>query len=341
MRSSGERARDQVHLRVAGLHERRAVVDEAQPRELDLAVLELDAPLAVQHDRVDLHAGRLGAGRQVAEVALDQLDRVRGIEVAHDREAGVVRHVVAVEEVHDVVHRRGLEVLVLADHADLVGMPRRVHQLVHEQVGVAVGAVLAALPALVAHDVALGRELFVRHRLVQRLEPVGFQPEQGLQHGGRSPVEVVGAVGAGGRVVRAAARLHHDVEVRHALGAHEHQVLEQVREAAAALRLVLAAHAVPDVDLHARQAVVGREDHGHAVAQRVGLVRDLDAALLGDGGGEQDQGEQERHGTTPGWSGKQATLPCVPGIVPASRVWLVLRGGRGGAPRNNSGAMPR
>src|SRR3546814_4723876 len=56
----------------------------------------------------------------------------------------------------------------------------------------------------------------------------------------------------------------------------EHQVFEQVREAAAPCRLVLAAHAVPDVDRHDRRLVVLVHDHRQAVGQGELLVRDLD-----------------------------------------------------------------
>src|SRR3546814_17721049 len=86
----------------------------------------------------------------------------------------------------------------------------------------------------------------------------------------------------------------------------EHQVFEQVREAAAPCRLVLAAHAVPDVDRHDRRLVVLVHDHRQPVGQGELLVRDLDrcgglagvgehkarckAAPEGDGHGETEDG---------------------------------------------------
>jgi hypothetical protein len=286
-------------------------------------------PIEARRRRVDRR--RLGTRRQVAELLLDPLLRLRRIEVADHAEAGVVRQVVAVEEGLHVRDRRGLQVLVLADHADLVGMARRVHELVDQDLGLAVGLVLDALPPLVAHDVALQVELLLGHRLVERLEPVGLEPQQRLEHRRGAPVEVVRAVLAGRGVVRAAAGLHDRVElrVRHAVRAHEHEVLEEVREARAPQRLVLAADAVPQVDLDLGQAVVGREDHVEAVVEPVALVRHADAACRGRGRGggrrvlrrgrREDRDEQERQrGQHGGLSseGGPITVPCPPRGAP-------------------------
>ena len=64
------------------------------------------------------------------------------------------------------------------------------------------------------------------------------------------------------------------------LRALEHQVLEQVREAGAAGRLVLAADVVPDVDRDDRRLAVGVHDHAQAVGQGELLVRDVDGGGL-------------------------------------------------------------
>jgi hypothetical protein len=54
-------------------------------------------------------------------------------------------------------------------------------------------------------------------------------------------------------------------------------VLEQVREAAASGRLVLAADVVPEVDRDDRRLAIGVHDHAQAVGQGEFLVGDVDA----------------------------------------------------------------
>jgi hypothetical protein len=53
------------------------------------------------------------------------------------------------------------------------------------------------------------------------------------------------------------------------LGAFEHQVLEQVREAGAAGTLVLRPHVIPDVHGNNRDMVIFVDEHVEAVAERV------------------------------------------------------------------------
>ena len=212
-----------------------------------------------------------GSGRDgtAPNVVGDELLRLGRVEVAGHDQRGVARHVVGVEEVLHVVDGGRLEVLVAADHRVVVGMADRVHGVGDHQFGRAVGLVLVALAPLVAHDVALQVDLLRGHGAAEALEPVGVQPQQRRQQRSRSPRVVVGAVVAGRGVVGAAAALHQHVElvVRHACGAHEHQVLEQVGEAGAPGRLVLRADGEPGVDRDHRLRVVLVQDHGQAVGQ--------------------------------------------------------------------------
>jgi hypothetical protein len=132
----------------------------------------------------------------------------------------------------------------------------------------AVGLVLA-LALLVLHHAAL----LVEQRLVDRAEEVahavGLHPQRHVQRGGRHVLEVVGAVGVGGAVLVGGADQLERLEELAAvvLRALEHQVLEQVGEAAAPGRLVLAADVVPDVDRDDRRLAVGVHDHAQAVGQ--------------------------------------------------------------------------
>ena len=68
------------------------------------------------------------------------------------------------------------------------------------------------------------------------------------------------------------------------LRAVEHQVLEQVREAAAARALVLAADVVPDIHRYDRGLVVLVDYQGQAVRKGVFLVRDVDVGERGFSG---------------------------------------------------------
>jgi hypothetical protein len=61
----------------------------------------------------------------------------------------------------------------------------------------------------------------------------------------------------------------------HVPGAREHHVLEEVREAAVARRLVGGADVVPDVHCDLRQPVVLAQDDGEAVRQLVLLELDV------------------------------------------------------------------
>src|SRR5690606_11376436 len=147
-------------------------------------------------------------------------------------------------------------------------------------------------------------------------------------------LEVVGAVGVGGAVHVGGTGLLEGFEVlaRVVLRAVEHQVLEQVREAAAAGRLVLAAHAVPDVDRDDRRLVVLVHDHRQAVGQGERRVGELDLRgglggvaddqhrrdAAGDGGG-QGEAEEAGAGRQEGGQGHGHSCAGVSSrIVPAS-----------------------
>jgi hypothetical protein len=160
----------------------------------------------------------------------------------------------------------------------------------------AVGLIVHALAPLVLHDVALRVELLLRHDRQQPPHAVGFEPEHERERIGRSPLEIVGAVVVGGAVVARPGSLEPRIErgVRRVLRAHEHDVLEEVREARATLLLVAGPDMVPDVGGDRGDGVVLVHDQRQAVRQRVDGVghaeaRRLSACLHGDGG-RQDQG---------------------------------------------------
>jgi hypothetical protein len=159
----------------------------------------------------------------------------------------------------DVLERRRRDVLHVADHRPVVGVAAREEQLVEPLVGAAVGLVVDPLAALVHHHLALHLQLLGGHRRQQPAHAVGLQPQAELEVRGGQRLVVVGAV-VPGRAVGDAADLLDVAEVvvgADVLAALEEHVLEEVREAGAARRLVLRADVVPEVDGDERQRASG------------------------------------------------------------------------------------
>ena len=157
-------------------------------------------------------------------------------------------------------------------------MVGRVHRLGDRQLGAAVGAVLVRLAALVLDDLELLLQLLGGDHVGQRGQAIGLQPEERLQQVARPDLVVVRPVVAGGAVVVAAPALHDRVERRVGRVArpHEHQVLEQVREAGPSGHLVLRADVVPEIDGHERARPIRVEDHPKPVGQCVRFELDFE-----------------------------------------------------------------
>ncbi|MFT3764907.1 MAG: hypothetical protein QM820_05225 [Minicystis sp.] len=170
-----EDRRGQIQLRVARREARRAVPGHDDLGQLDVVGHRLAHHARELGRRRLLHLGDRHLG-DPAEEPLDVGARLLRIEVARDHDRGVVGHVPAREERFDVVDRRRLQVLVRADDRVVVRVARRVHQLGQAQLDLAVGPVLARLPALVAHHVPLGVELGLRHLPAERGEAIRLQP---------------------------------------------------------------------------------------------------------------------------------------------------------------------
>ena len=168
----------------------------------------------------------------------------------------------------------------------------------------AVGPVQDVEPDLLLDDVDLVAQVLLGQ--LRRAQPVGLQEQRPLQRGGGQHLEVVGVVLVGGAVEHPAGAL--DVpevgELLQALAALEHEVLEQVREAGAALGL----GAEPDVDVHGdaddRGGGIGDDEHAQAVRQRrpmqfwgrhpTNLTRGRQCLLV-DASGEDQAADREQH----------------------------------------------
>ena len=141
----------------------------------------------------------------------------------------------------------------------------------------AVRTILVVLPPLVQHDVALRLEPLARQRRQQVPHAIRFHPQRQIDGAGRHDLPVVGAVGVGGSVEQRAGLLQRrEVAGVVVLGALEHQVLEEVREAGAARALVLRADVIPDVHRHDRHVMVLVHDDVEAVGERALGERKID-----------------------------------------------------------------
>ena len=240
----------------------------------------------------DVHArNRLRRMRDAPEVLVDPGVGLRRIEIADDDQHRVVRPVVGRVKSDHVVERRRAQVLRIADHAATVRVHRvrfAIHQFVEHPVRLGQNALIV----LADHDVALGVEVLLGDG--QRAQAVGFGPQQRLEIVRRHDLVVVGDVVGGERVVEPADVLGEPVDRLGpgVLRPLEHQVLEEVREARATRRIVLAADAIADVDRDRRDAMILHEQHAQAVGQA--SVVELDRW---DGWGVRTQGSTFRGGS--------------------------------------------
>ncbi len=300
--TAGEHVAEHVDLRLVLLEVGGRRIDHVDARRRD-AVAHRDALLEVERGGEDVGPLERRARRNRSEVLLDERSRLRGVEVADDRERRVVRRVVGSEELLHVVERCGREVLHRPDDGVRVGVAVGEQVLEDDRERPAVRLVLA-LPLLVLYDVALIVELLDRQRVEQERHTIGLEPQGVLERLARNGLEVVRAVVVRRSVdapraeVRASALGERQVLALHVLRALEHHVLEEVGKAGAAGLLVLRADVVPQVDVYGGQLVIFMEDDLEAVRERVLLELQLGHALLreclGSHGGKGCRGDGDR-----------------------------------------------
>ena len=288
--AAGEDLRGNRKFGVAWLVSRGRKPAHVHARQLD-PVRHHQALFLGDGRRRHLRAHHRRSAAQATEVFRHQRARFRLVDVAGNHDAGIVRAIVAGEEVAHVVQLRVLDVGVRADHRGPVRVVLGEQRLVERLLDDPVGLVLDALAALVAHHVLLvGERLLVQH-VEQVAHAVGMHPEGEFELVRGHRVVVIGAVVVGAAVaVAGAGALQQAVgqAARQVLAAGEHHVLEQVGEAGQAGHLVGRADVVPDVDGHQRQALVFDQDHLQAVGQRVlveGDGRDAGHVVAGGGSG--------------------------------------------------------
>ena len=202
-------------------------------------------------DRLLLHAGQRDAGNRhrlrprprlhVAEPLLDEPSRRGRVDVAGDDQARVRRRVVLLEERDDVVVAGGGQILHVADHRPVIRMALRDRASRRATMsGHAVRPVLDALPPLVLHDVALGVDASPASS--RRADSPCDRTRGTARARARSTARRSSSWS--GRcssrrcsVPPTASSAESNTPYFDVPRAHEHQVLEQVREAGAALRV--------------------------------------------------------------------------------------------------------
>jgi hypothetical protein len=218
-----------------------------------------------------VHHGR--AGRNLAEITLDEGQRGLGVDIAGNRNRGVRRMVERAEELPRIVNARGHEVGRRADRDPRIRMIRGKESLGERHARQAVGPVLVVLPPLVQHDLAFGRELLLAQGRQQVPHAVRLHPQRQFERLRRHHFPVVGAVGVGRAVHEAAGFLQgFEIAGRMMGRALEHQVLEEVREAGASGLFVARAHVVPHAHGRHRDVAVFVHDDVEPVGKRVSGV---------------------------------------------------------------------
>ena len=253
---------------------------------------------------------RRGGLLQGAEVGVDPGVQLPLIEVADHDQGGVVGPIVGGVKGKDVVDGGGVEILDRADDRAAIGVDGVAGRRHQQGLEATVGVGQHPLAQFLLHHVALGLEVgLVDH---QRTHPLGLGPQQPLQVVGRDQLVVGGHVVGGEGVVEAADVLGHAVDGfrRQIPGGLEHQVLEQVGEAGAALRIILAANAVPDLDRDVGRRAINRADHPQAVGQHALAILDRRGGRQAVGGqslkrrGDQSGGKAEHQGGGEGFGGE-------------------------------------
>ncbi|MNV09369.1 hypothetical protein D3C71_998580 [compost metagenome] len=280
-------------------------------------------------DVIDRHGRRRALQR--GEILVHPGVQLGLIEVAGHDQHGVVGAVIGGVEAQHVVQGRGVQFLDRADAGAAIGVVL-IDGLGREQAEqAAIGAGQNALAVFLLHHVALGGE----GRLIdhQRAHAVGLGEEDALQVVGGDHLVIGGDVVGGEGVVHAADVLGQTVERlrRHVLGRLEQQVFEQVGEARTARRIILGAHAIPDLDRDVRGRGVAGGIDLHAVGQHAlgkaqrrygdpALSRGGDGgrrALGGGGGGQaQQQGRGAGGQDQAGLHGRQ--VPVAPQAAPGA-----------------------
>src|ERR1700730_121681 len=210
---------------------------------------------------------RRGSGGDISEVFLGQRETFLGFYIAEDQEHGVVRRVVRFKEGLHVGKAGGIEVGKVAVEIVSVGPVSKGNGREIEPGKPAIRLVQNTDAYFFLHDVALVAKIFVID--FQGAHAIGFEPKNALEGVGGHGLEVVGHVVMRGTVKRAATRID-ELDMLH-LGcvsrALEHHVLEEMGEAAPALRLKPETDFVVDAHGDNRGRCVWRNNYFESIGE--------------------------------------------------------------------------
>src|SRR5258706_9188815 len=145
--------------------------------------------------------------RNVLEIFYYQSQRRSGIEIATQREHGVVGRIVSPEKRLRVLHSGVMEISHRADRRMFISEVI-VNQIERRLVAFTVGPIVIVLPPLLLHGGALIIVICLGNRL--RAHAIGFEKNSQLELIGRQRFEIVGAIGIGRAVGAAAVLLDQD-----------------------------------------------------------------------------------------------------------------------------------
>ncbi len=222
------------------------------------------------------HFGDRSRGRDVAEIAGGFFLGGGQIDIAGQYQHGIVRAVPALEPGFDVIQGGGIEIVHRTDDRVVIRVAFRIAGL-QQMIEHAAVRLVFTLAFFVLYHATLLIQPGLVDGAEQMAHAVGFHEQGHVQGRSRHVLEIVGAVGVGGAVLIGGADQFEGFEefALVVFRALEHQVFEQVRETAAAERLVLGSDVVPDVDGDDRRLTVGMHDHTQAIRQGEFLIGDV------------------------------------------------------------------
>jgi len=236
-------------------------------RLFDFFVRERDHPHGARRRLLRTTPGRrLRARRDLAVSLRRERLHIPRNDIARDDQNGVFGGVKARVIGERVFARQFLDLMVPADDRRAIGVmgeQRRLQSLVELRAGV----VVDAHAALFEHDLALGTDHFVGEHEIGHA--IRLEAHQGLEMLLAYTLEIGGVV-VSREGVLLPAELRDEIgegALGMLLGSLEHQMLEKMRDARLAKRIVGGAVLIPDHMGHDRRAGVGNDHDFHAIVE--------------------------------------------------------------------------